>query len=413
MKLEFHFNDLPSGVLIELNPDVRRHLCKTAISVCKYKSKGDLGKILNIPSWKARRLINCENRFPVQWLEKLMRICASKFRVGFSVEMVEKNIKSIGLHSDNRFRIYNPTLPFKLKDLVYVWSHLVFDGSATPKSGSYFMVPQHELLKYHENKLQVFGDVPTNLIEKEKQLYIPWTLVYIVIEIFKPNSFRSLDARVPNMIKNLAIKFKEIADEIIKAALIDEGWIYDKINFGIANEKLSRDVWEITKAHYKVGRFPTKPRTRIGISGKCLNDWKWTISNKSADGLFNSIKPLPIPYKNETLNFIIRRHNRSWYKRKPGETKSLIIKSLLRSPKTSKELAFELDIMISSISNLINGVHSRSQNTTGLKELGIIGIIGHKNHPACGAAGRSLVYGIIDKKKANNFLETNKNEYIV
>lgn len=406
MKFKIHFNDLPEGILIELEPEFCKKFCRTILNIEGLKSKLSFGEVTDIKGWKAARLFNSENRFPVKLLETLRR----KYFLNntkFSIENIEMNIKSIGMHSDNYNRIYNPNLPFDIKDLTYVWAHLVFDGCGRPK-GSYFMAPQDELLEYHKNRLQAFGKISINFNEKGKQLYVPWTLVYIVKEIFQVNSFKSLEARVPKILKELAMKNKEIANEIIKAAIIDEGWIEDKISFAISNEKLCRDVWEITKPHYEVGRFPEKPRIRRGITNKRLPEWRWIILSKSMKDFYDNIS-FPLSHKQERLEFVVKRQSRRWYKRKPNETKKLITKSLLKSPKTIKELTFELNVRTTSILNLINGIHCKSQNTDGLKDLGVVGILHYRRNPIGKRTGKFPVYGIINKEKSLIFLGKAKN----
>lgn len=390
---------MPDGILIELKPEFCKDFCRTILEMEGLSTKLDFGKILGIPGWKGARLFNSDNRFPVKALEKLrMRYFSGSDK--FSIENIERNIISIGTHADKR--VYNPIFPFKLFDLVYIYSHLIFDGSASFKC-SYFMAPQNELLLYHKKRLQALGNVHTNFIEKEKQLYIPWVITFIVKDILEVNSFKSLEAKIPNDLKRLAMKNKKIANEIIKAAIIDEGWIEDRIGFSISNGELCRDIWEIANSHYEVGRFPIKPRERVGITNKTLLDYTWRFSSKSVKDICKNII-FPLSFKQKALEFIVQRQSRGWYKRKPNKTRKLMIKSLLESPKSTMELACELNIRSTSVSNLINGVHQKTQNTDGLSELGIVRFYKFRKNKKGERTGKSKVYKISDKCKAYKFL---------
>ncbi|MBL7206286.1 MAG: hypothetical protein ISS36_01665 [Candidatus Aenigmarchaeota archaeon] len=399
MKYKFHFNDLPEGVLIELRPDFCSRFCKAILNKEHLKSKLSFGRVIGIEDWKGARLFNSRNRFPVKLLESLRKKYFIE-DIMFSIRNIEKNIISIGTHADKR--IYYPRFPFMLKDLVYVYSHLIFDGSARPK-GCYFMAPQNELLEYHNNRLQNFGMVQTNFMDNDKQLYFPWVIGFIVNEIFQVNSFKSMEARIPENLKGLAIKDQNIANEIIKSAIVDEGWVGDRIGFSLSNGELCKDVWEIAKAHYNVGRFPENPRIRKGITNKKLLEWAWKFSSKSIKNLHKNIE-FPLSYKQKAVEFIVKRQSRGWYKRKPNETKKLIIKSLLDDPKSITDLAFELNIRATSVSNLINGVHSGDQNTDGLIDKGIITFVGFRKNKKGERTGKSKIYTIADEMQAKYFL---------
>ena len=43
----------------------------------------------------------------------------------------------------------------------------MFDGCFMPKKGCYFLCYGDSLFDYHTNRLKVFGEVPTNYIEKK------------------------------------------------------------------------------------------------------------------------------------------------------------------------------------------------------------------------------------------------------
>ncbi len=397
LKEEYHFNDLPGDIYVELDREFREILLKTAVSSIGLSKKSDVAKVLNTYYEQAQKIWKEETRLTINQLEYLRKLC------NFTIEEVEKAIKSLGIRSDNKKRIYDPKLPFSIKDFVYVYSHLVFDGCVS-KRYSYFLAYEKELLDYHVVRLKNFGRVDNKFFEKDKQLYIPHVIIHIIRNTFGPNSFKSLEAKIPKELKELATRDIEIANEIIKAAITDDGWIEDRISFSVANEHLSKDVWEIAKAHYDVGKFPDKPRERIGISGKPAIEWKWSILSSSMKKISENIK-FPLSHKQERLEFAIRRQNRQWYKRKPKETRKLLIKSLLEKPKSTKELCFELNIRSTSILNLINGIHCNSQNTKGLKELGIVDILEYRTNTPGERTGKFQIYFVKDKEVAQKFME--------
>ena len=77
------------------------------------------------------------------------------------------------------------------------------------------------------------------------------------------------------------------------------------------------------------------------------------FSAKSFKDLYKSISSLPINYKQENLEFLYKLQTNNQYHRKHGETKKLIISSLLKEPKTLSELAKELCIRQGSVSDHI------------------------------------------------------------
>lgn len=365
------------------------------------KNKLALSRALNMPFWKTPRIFNGKNRIPIGLLETLQKQCYDVNNEKFSTENIEKNIVSLGTHAHEG--IYKPKFPFKLNDLVYVYSHLIFDGSAGLK-GSYFMAAEKDVLEYHKNRLQNFGEIKTNFVEDENQLYIPWIIVYIIKKNFDTNSFKSLEAFIPPELKAIAMENKEIANEFVKAAIIDEGWIEDKISFAISNRKLCKDVWEISGSHYGVGTFPNKPRERIGITGKRVLEWRWIILSKSMKDFYENIE-LPISHKQEKVKFAVKRQSRNWKQRKPKETRKMIVKSLLNCPKSIKELSFEMNIRTTSVLNLINGVHCPTKESVGLKELGLIEVLEYRRNSKGERTGKFPIYYVRNEQSAKNFLK--------
>lgn len=77
----------------------------------------------------------------------------------------------------------------------------------------------------------------------------------------------------------------------------------------------------------------------------------------------------------------------------------------MKSPKSIKELSFELNVRTTSILNLINGVHCPTQNTNGLKDFGIVEILEYRRNPKGERTGKFPIYYVIDIKKAEDFIK--------
>lgn len=86
---------------------------------------------------------------------------------------------------------------------------------------------------------------------------------------------------------------------------------------------------------------------------------------------------------------------------KKGETKKLIVKSLLEKPKSINELACELCIKNATIRTHIN----KKQKL--IKSLTILRIVKKIEEKILirGGYAKTKIYGIVDKEKANKFLE--------
>lgn len=78
------------------------------------------------------------------------------------------------------------------------------------------------------------------------------------------------------------------------------------------------------------------------------------------------------PQKLEKLNLAVNIQNRSWLKLKTGESKFLILNSLLRGPKTSYEISKEIMITQRTINKYLNGFKDKSKYYPGLIEEGLV-----------------------------------------
>ena len=397
--LLIYYWQLPEDLFINLNRGFHEKFCNIVQGKVGYKRKNCFYKILNCPKWHAQRLFTQFNRMTLRELEILREFAE------INKDEVERNIETLGNHEDGTI-IKNPKLPFNLKDLIYISSHLMFDGSYRDKKGCYFYAYEPSLVEYHKKRLSVFGEVPINFMEKENQLYFSYTIGYIAKKILKIETFNSTKTRLSEDLKNLSRKNKILADEIVKALIIDEGSIDDKIEVELANETLVRDIIETIDKHYNFTKITSRTRT---IEFKANPKWKhtttvWNIgfAASSFQELYKSISPLPINYKNENLEFLYKRQTRKRKQRKHGETRRLIVLSLLNSSKTIEELAKELLIKQTTVRAQLRG-HPNVKEP--LISLGIVDKVDERILRRGGYA-KAAVYGIKDINEANKFLNT-------
>jgi len=395
--LEIHYWQLPENIFISLKDDFHKIFCEIIQKKLNSKYKNCFYTILKCPKWRAQRLFTKSTRFTLKDLEFLREFSA------LSKEEVEQNVESIGTFEDGTI-IKNPKFPFYLNDLVYVASHLMFDGSYRRKRGCYFYSYENSLTEYHKKRLSIFGEVPINLIKEENQLYFSYTIGYIASVVLEMKEFRSTKCFLSDKLKDLCKDYKLICDEIIKAMIVDEGSIEDKIKIELSNERLVKDICEVVRIYYKIGKITS--RTRI-INFK--NNPKWTYTNtvwkisfsaSSFQELYNSLSPLPIIYKQANLKFLSDIQNRPLNQRKKGETKMLIVKSLLESPKSIDELAKELLVKQTTIRAHLKGHPTYDSD---LINMGLV----HKVNEIIlrrGGFAKVCIYGAKDIDKAHKFL---------
>ena len=394
--LAVHYWQLPEDIFISLNYIFHNKLCKEIQSKLNNYRKNCFYKILNCPKWHAQRLFTQFTRFTIKELETLREFA------GISLEDVEANLDTLGSHEDGTI-IKNPKLPFHFKDIIYVASHLMFDGSYRDKKGCYFYAYEPSLVEYHKRRLSAFGEVPINLIEKENQLYFSYTLGYIAKSILEIETFKSTKTYFSDKLKRIASGNKFLVDEIVKALIIDEGDVEDKIVAELSNKELVNDIYEIINPYYKLAKVTNRTRKiNFGIKDNWKYNssvWKISFSASSFKDLHKSLSPLPIYYKQDNLDFLYARQTKSWNQRKHGETRKLIVKSLLQNPKTMDELAKELLVKQTTIRAHLKG-HPNIKNP--LINLGIVEKIGERELKRGGYA-RVGVYGIKDMKKAQDY----------
>ncbi len=398
-ELLIHYWQLPKELFIDLKDELHEQLCNTIKNKLNSRFKNCFYEILKCPKYHAQRLFNKEIRFRIGEVEILRDFA------GISKEETESNLETLGNHEDGTI-IKNPRLPFHLKDIIYVASHLMFDGSYREKKGNYFYVHETSLLEYHKLRLNNFGEVPINFIENEEQLYFSYTLAFIASKLLEIPDFRSLKVTLSEKFKTLVKENKELIDEFIKAMITDEGVVEDKIKIELGdNKKLVDDINEIVSIHYKLNEIWSRTRSidfkEFSKSYNNTKSWNIEFSTSSFTPLYEQIKQLPIDYKQKSFELLYKRKNREWYKRKQNETKKLIIKSLLEKPKSVLDLAYELCIKNGTIIAHLKGAKTYSKS---LIDLGIVNKIEERLLNK-GGFTKANIYGIINKEKAMEYLK--------
>ncbi len=394
-----HYWEFPKNLFINLKKEQHKELCKKTQIKLNNSFKNCFHLILNCSKWHAQRLFTKYTRMTIEELEKLREFTE------IPKEEIEQNIETIGNHEGGAV-IRNPKLPFNLKDIVYVASHLMFDGSYRDKKGCYFYSYEKELTEYHLKRLSKFGEVPNNFIEKENQLYFSYTIAYITSRILDIYNFDSLDVFLSEKFKKLVKENKELLDEFIKAMIIDEGEVQDIIRIELGNERLIQDIYEVISIYYKLTKITLRIRDHSFKNNskwtyKNVPSWNIVFSSNSVEELYKRINPLPISYKQQNFELLYKRRTREWYKRKPKETKELIIRSLLEKPKSVLALALELEVRNTTIRAHLNGHPSYNKS---LIDLGIANKVSEEMLRKGGYA-KADIFGIVDIKKAEEFLK--------
>lgn len=400
-ELLVHYWQLPEELFVSLKDEFHNRLCNKVQAFTGHYYKNCFYKVLNCPKWHAQRLFTKFNRMTIRELEILREF------TNISREEIEINIDSLGNHEDGTI-IINPKLPFHLKNIFYVASHLMFDGSFRNKKGGYFYAHTIDLVEYHKNRLNYFGEVPINFITNENQLYFSHTIGYIASKILEIQDFRSLKVFLSEKFKNLTKQHKILLDEFVKAMIIDEGAIDDKIRIELGdNERLIRDIYEVVSRYYPLNPLSSRIRDRYFLENrdwdyKNKKSWKIEFKAISFTLLYKSISPLPIGYKQRSLDGLNDRANRKWFKRRNGETKRLIVKSLLNESKSVLDLSYELYVQMSIIRAHLK---TKPNINSSLIGLGIIGKVDEIVLPK-GCYSKTDIYGIIDKKKAEDYIKS-------
>ncbi|MFQ6065183.1 MAG: hypothetical protein ACE5L6_06880 [Candidatus Bathyarchaeia archaeon] len=135
--------------------------------------------------------------------------------------------------------------------------------------------------------------------------------------------------------KKLAMENEDIAYALIGQAILDEAKIGpDMIRISYYSEEEARYLWNVGKRWNLVNDL----RTEKAHGAK---RWVFTIKAGSRQKLYGMIGPLPNPEKDRAFKHLIARNPKGgMWKYKRGKAKRVIL-SLLKTPKTVRELCIE------------------------------------------------------------------------
>lgn len=306
---------------------------------CSWKSgkKKDRGKIksVNVPLWVA--------------IEMSKTLSGSESRDNALMKDIEKNIVSYEC-SGTSIPVTNPIFPILLTpELVSVIFHFCGDGHIGGLSVSSYrqMIPEglDNFLKKLNN---CFGNFRINKNEyKDGKLVIPRVITEFYKHYFKLNNCNWDVARIPENIKQMD---KEFILSGLLAFMVDEGHISHSVEIYSKNKELLQDIADIANSlGHKNSNFDEKFKNGV------LSSYRIRLSLKNMDKLYYDMKNLSekfptctLCHKSRYLENIVKRRERKWKQREHGETKGMILK-LLDKPKTSKQLAEEVNIGIATL----------------------------------------------------------------
>lgn len=313
----------------------------------------DKGKILiKINSHFKRRIKNKKtwNFFTKQGYIKLIKIlnlCKSR---NISLRELERNIIAYKVSNGSKL-IYYPKLPMKIDPIFdMVLAHHFFDGYiCKDNKAGYKQVKDRALRENFKQKLEyILGNIETDASEKEV-IFTPRFLVKVFKQIYNIRLFGCFLNRIPKLIRKKS-KLHRIA--ILSAAIGDEGNIdSNEIIIHSANKNLLLDLQKIARGlNYKckfVIRRDRKNKYELHIFSlaKFYNDFI---------RLANRYSFLTLGEREKWLKFYTNKNKRGWWRRKPGETKKVIINLLSKQPMKAKDLEFILNIDITRIRRHLN-----------------------------------------------------------
>lgn len=270
-------------------------------------------------------------------LIKIMKFCKTH---EISFTKMEKSIIAYKASNSSRL-ISNPKLPLMIDpifDMVLV--HHFFDGSISKTNkASYKQVKDNELRENFKLKLEhVLGRIEGEVVKGEA-VYAPRFLAKIFKQIYNIESFGYLENRIPEVIKNKNRLYKIT---VLTAAIADEGGIdSNEIVVYSANNQLLLDVYQLAKGlKYKCKL--TSRRTRKNKYG--LHIYSLSKFYNDFIELVDKYPFLTLGEKEKWIKFYVNKNKRLWWKRKPGETKRLIVNLLSNQSMKPKDLEFALNV---------------------------------------------------------------------
>jgi len=182
-------------------------------------------------------------------------------------------------------------------------------------------------------------------------------------------------------LKEKALQNEELAYAIVGQAMLDEGSILtSKIEIFYNDEESARYLFDIASRWDLADLFRTK---------KALKQTKYgfTIKAEARTRLHDRIGALPDKVRNEAFQHLLRPLPKG-PKYSPGDAKQKILASLEKSPRTIRELSYELVLSGSTVKD----------HLCDLREEGQVAVIGKNMNSSKGKRKCAFVWSITPRK---------------
>ncbi|MBI2543182.1 MAG: hypothetical protein HYW24_03285 [Candidatus Aenigmarchaeota archaeon] len=332
---EISLRNLPDGVRVFIRDGSRKRIFDKAVS-----KAGGLNKLCRLgistagfTDWRNAKQSKYTKRFvPLSKLRAILKL------IELDEESVQKDVVALKSVGSKKF-ISNVSLPIKVDErLVRILGHLLGDGFAPLNDQGEFKNTEDTLLDRFEKDLSVFGNVPV----KRRRFGVRFpAIVTSILTVFKTD-FGTFTGRVPKLIWSLD---KRLAKEFIKALFDDEATVGDsRIDIRMANLILLKQLRELLFRVFEGEGLTSEDISEIKPVPRAFN---FRVQGR-AFGLFHKEIGFDHPQKMADLEFNIKRVMRPWKKKRNGETKAFIIKTL-EKPHTIKELSRMLNVKFDTV----------------------------------------------------------------
>ncbi|MBI2667434.1 hypothetical protein HYX17_01540 [Candidatus Woesearchaeota archaeon] len=397
-KREFHIWNLPNLVRVSFEENIRKEIFNNILQSTKtIKELANLiqnGTDNKISYETIRGYRDGEYFIPLWFLNKVVNLFFDKEYY----RKIEKKV--IAFRGPRGDLIYNPNFPWKEdKRIIRIVFRLIGDGHGGGEV-SEGRVPLYsnscnELIEQFINDLNFFGKVrirryKSRYGKKCNHIEFPKVIGHILKYLYNID-FRGKYARLSNQIYSLP---KDIIIEGIKVFGDDEGSMKGtEIHFYSANKELLQDF--INLFNIKFPEFKTITDVRLNsIKDDKFKTYYIAILSNDLEkyskliGFYHPVKQRKLIHQLNCKNKI--KNNRWNY-----NTKVMILKTLMRCPKTSYQISENVLINHRTVNKHINGYLDKRKYFKGLKELGLVKSFGNSSE--------GTLWKITHKGKTYNF----------
>jgi DNA-binding HxlR family transcriptional regulator len=375
----FHLTDLPKEIVRVLLPKkLTKFLINEASKIAGNRKsltqliRKRLGK--TVQSETIRDYFNRNYFVPLWFLFEIVNLLKEN-KINIDLGEIEKKVQAFrGPRGD---AIYYPNFPWKEDErIIRILFHLMGDGhgggDVCKGRVPVYSNTSRTLINELKRDLRFFGKVKIREYKRRRKgknllidLEFPKVIGHVLkhlynIEIIFPKT------RIPKIIFQLD---RNLIAHGIRAFIDDEGSVKStEIHVYSANKPLLEGLKKLIKI--KFPEFTAVTDVRLS-SDKGSKSYYFAFLAPDLT-TYKELIGFSHPQKLEKLNLAINIQNRSWLKLKTGESKFLILNSLLRGPKTSYEISKEIMITQRTINKYLNGFKDKSKYYPGLIEEGLV-----------------------------------------